>query len=131
MMEFAQRLWSTLLLESNPEWRVWILTVMAGYVLFCTTLRNSQKHAIETKFTFKDRASLAKMTLKDARAIQTWLAEQQFPSIFSAAIFFALFKVLWTQILIWGCTRWALCPPADQPARRIMAGSLSYISVMA
>ncbi|KAI1425009.1 hypothetical protein F5Y12DRAFT_714670 [Xylaria sp. FL1777] len=92
MMGFTQRLWSVLLLESNPGWRAGILTAVFGYVLFCTASRNSQKRAIEKEFNFKDRSSLAKMTLKDAHAIQTWLAEQQFPSVFSAALFFALFK---------------------------------------
>ncbi|KAI1272454.1 hypothetical protein F5Y07DRAFT_302274 [Xylaria sp. FL0933] len=92
MMGLTQRLWSTLSSESTPGWGTGILTAIFGYVLFCTTLRNRQKRAIERKFNFKNRASLAKMTLKDAYAIQTWLAEQQFPSVFSAAIFFALFK---------------------------------------
>ncbi|OTB05543.1 hypothetical protein M426DRAFT_21856 [Hypoxylon sp. CI-4A] len=32
------------------------------------------------------------MTLTEAHAIQSWLAEQQFPTAFSGAIFFALFK---------------------------------------
>ncbi|KAI0972380.1 hypothetical protein F4678DRAFT_59108 [Xylaria arbuscula] len=92
MMEFAHRFWSTVIPESTQGWRVGILTAVVGYVLFCTTMRNSQKRAMERRFNFKDRSSLAKMTLKDAHAIQTWLAEQQFPSVFSAAIFFALFK---------------------------------------
>ncbi|KAI1308316.1 hypothetical protein F5Y03DRAFT_393551 [Xylaria venustula] len=92
MMEFAHRFWSTIIPESTPGWRVGIFTAVVGYVLFCTTLRNSQKRAMERRFNFNDRTSLAKMTLKDAHAIQTWLAEQQFPSVFSAAIFFALFK---------------------------------------
>ncbi|KAI0430717.1 hypothetical protein F5Y09DRAFT_222659 [Xylaria sp. FL1042] len=92
MMGFTQHLWLTLSVESAPGWRAGILTAMLGYVLFCTTLRNRPKRAIEMEFYFKDRSSLAKMTLNDAHAIQTWLAEQQFPSVFSAAMFFALFK---------------------------------------
>ncbi|KAI1365556.1 hypothetical protein F5Y08DRAFT_303495 [Xylaria arbuscula] len=91
-MGVEQNLSTTSLLESVQGWRVWTLTALIGYVVFCTTLRHSQKRAIETKFNYTDRASLAKMTLKDAHAIETWLAEQQFPSVFSAAIFFALFK---------------------------------------
>ncbi|KAJ2998401.1 hypothetical protein NUW58_g326 [Xylaria curta] len=92
MMEFVQRLWSTLPLDSGQGWRVWVSSAVVGYVLFCTAFRYSQKRAIEKRFNFGDRSSLAQMTLKDAHAIQTWLAEQQFPSVFSAAIFFALFK---------------------------------------
>lgn len=48
---------------------------------------------MERRLTFKTRAALAKMTLSEAYVIQTWLAEQEFPGIFSASIFFALFKV--------------------------------------
>ncbi|KAI1127214.1 hypothetical protein F5Y10DRAFT_243146 [Nemania abortiva] len=91
-MELARHLWATSFLESSQGWRVWALTAMVGYVVLCTTLRHSQKRAMEAKFNFSNRSSLAKMTLEDAHAIQTWLAEQQFPSVFSAAIFFALFK---------------------------------------
>ncbi|KAK5629002.1 hypothetical protein RRF57_004717 [Xylaria bambusicola] len=91
-MGLAQDLWATPTLLGNQGWRVWAFTAMVGYVVICTTLRHSQKRAIQQKFNFRDRSSLAKMTLEDAYAIQTWLAEQQFPSVFSAAIFFALFK---------------------------------------
>ncbi|KAI3322672.1 hypothetical protein HD806DRAFT_544693 [Xylariaceae sp. AK1471] len=88
----GQRHGWTLLFESSDEWRPWILTAVVGYLLLCATLRNSQKRMMETKFNFNNRQSLAQMTLKEAHAIQTWLAEQQFPSTFSASLFFALFK---------------------------------------
>ncbi|KAI8630331.1 hypothetical protein F5Y19DRAFT_484207 [Xylariaceae sp. FL1651] len=92
MTEFAQRQWWPMLFKSNDGWEPWILTAVVGYLLLCTTLRNSQKRTVEKQFNYNDRASLARMTLKDAHAIQTWLAEQQFPSTFSASLFFALFK---------------------------------------
>lgn len=85
--------WSTLFFSSTEGWGTWILTAVAGYIILCTTFRNSQKRAVEAAFDFNGQSSLANMTLKDAYAIQTWLAEQQFPSTFSAALFFALFKV--------------------------------------
>ncbi|KAI0444897.1 hypothetical protein F4803DRAFT_510222 [Xylaria telfairii] len=91
-MGLALSLWTTSFLENSQGWRVWTLTAVVGYVILCTTLRHSQKRAMEEKFNYRGRPSLATITLKDAHAIQTWLAEQQFPSAFSAAIFFALFK---------------------------------------
>jgi hypothetical protein len=72
---------------------MWLLTALVTYVVVCTVLRNSQKRSMEKQHNFRDRAALTGMTLKDAHAIQTWLAEQQFPGTFSAALFFALFKV--------------------------------------
>ena len=91
---------------------MWTITAVVGYVLLCTRFRHSQKRAIEERFNYRDRLSLAKMTLEDAHAIQTWLAEQQFPSVFSAAIFFALFKVPLPGISTTpDHTQWAVCPP--------------------
>ncbi|KAI0146294.1 hypothetical protein GGR57DRAFT_479442 [Xylariaceae sp. FL1272] len=80
------------IIDAPGEWWPWLVSLTAAYVLFCTAMRNSQRRAIEKKFNFKDRKSLAHMTLKEAHAIQTWLAEQMFPSVFSASLFFALFK---------------------------------------
>ncbi|KAI0867290.1 hypothetical protein GGS24DRAFT_495443 [Hypoxylon argillaceum] len=68
MTRVEQKLSTTSLFESSQGWKVWAFTAIIGYIVFCTTLRHNQKRAME-------------------------LAEQQFPSVFSAAIFFALFKV--------------------------------------
>jgi hypothetical protein len=73
------------------EWKMWLLTAIVTYVFACTALRNSQKRWMEEQYNFRDRASLAGMILKDAHTIQTWLAEQQFLTTFSAALFVALF----------------------------------------
>ena len=77
-----------------PTW-TWALPVFLAYMLLCTTLRHHQRMAMEKKFDFPTRASLANMTLDQAYAIQKWLAEQEFPTTFSASLFFALFKVFW------------------------------------
>ncbi|MCJ1245350.1 hypothetical protein MMC30_002554 [Trapelia coarctata] len=45
------------------------------------------------KFNYPTRAALSKMTTDDAWAIQMYLAELEFPKVFSTSVFFALFKV--------------------------------------
>lgn len=50
---------------------MWAFTAIIGYIVFCTTLRHNQKRAMEVKLNYRDMASLAKMTLKDAQEIQT------------------------------------------------------------
>ncbi|KAI0976959.1 hypothetical protein F4678DRAFT_415115 [Xylaria arbuscula] len=62
------------------------------YVIICTNLRSWQSRAIASKFGYTTRASFASMTVDDAYQIQKWLAEQEFPKVFSASVFFALFK---------------------------------------
>lgn len=48
---------------------------------------------MQTRFAeFSREGSLSKMSVSQAHVIQTWLAEQEFPLTFSAALFFALFK---------------------------------------
>jgi hypothetical protein len=113
MTGFGHRHGWTLLLERGDEWKPWILTTVIGYLLLCTTLRNRQKRTMETKFKFNGRESLSQMTLQEAHAIQTWLAEQQFPSTFSASLFFALFKV---------------CPDRKPTNRYIQSGPLPQLT---
>jgi hypothetical protein len=66
-----------------------VSALVAAYVVLCALLRHRQKHAIEAKF----QTSLGDMTLLEAFEIQKWLGEQEFPAVFSASIFFSLFKV--------------------------------------
>ncbi|KAI1120353.1 hypothetical protein F5Y10DRAFT_258617 [Nemania abortiva] len=62
------------------------------YATLCTTLRFRQMRAVADRFDYSTRASLSYMTVDDAYQIQKWLGEQEFPKVFSASIFFALFK---------------------------------------
>ncbi|KAI0175858.1 hypothetical protein GGR52DRAFT_538475 [Hypoxylon sp. FL1284] len=73
-------------------WTIGAATAAATYIFLCAILRDRQRLVMERRFKFRDRASFATMTVQDAYTIQTWLAEQEFPQVFSAAIFFALFK---------------------------------------
>ncbi|KAK0726046.1 hypothetical protein B0H67DRAFT_145982 [Lasiosphaeris hirsuta] len=71
----------------------YVASVLAAYVLLCALLRYGQKRAIEAKFHFPTRASLANMSLMQTYEIQKWLGELEFPATFSTSILFALFKV--------------------------------------
>jgi hypothetical protein len=48
---------------------------------------------MHAQFDYPTRASLRKMTNQDAYAIQLYLAELEFPRIFSIELGYALFKV--------------------------------------
>ncbi|KAI1748138.1 hypothetical protein F4782DRAFT_518320 [Xylaria castorea] len=75
----------------SPVGGIGVLVVIL-YAILCTTLRFRQTRAIANKFGYTTRASFASMTVDDAYQIQKWLAEQEFPKVFSASVFFALFK---------------------------------------
>ncbi|KAI0840346.1 hypothetical protein F5Y06DRAFT_308682, partial [Hypoxylon sp. FL0890] len=78
--------------DGAMTWILNVTTIVLAYVFLCAILRHRHRLAMEKRFNFPNRASLARMTVEDAYVIQTWLAEQEFPHVFSAAIFFALFK---------------------------------------
>ncbi|KAI0855322.1 hypothetical protein F4860DRAFT_496775 [Xylaria cubensis] len=82
--------WPSLGHFSTPTGGISVLVIL--YVILCTTLRFRQMRAIAKKFGYNTRASFANMTVDDAYQIQKWLAEQEFPKVFSASVFFALFK---------------------------------------
>jgi len=79
---------------------MWLSVALAAtaYLATCARLRYSLSHRIANRHGYLDRDSFSKMTSNDAHAVLTILAEQEFPSTFSASVFFALFKVSgWRQ----------------------------------
>ena len=75
-------------------WQTCLAVAVLSYILLCTHLRHRQRLAMQARFAqFNTDESLSKMSVSQAHIIQTWLAEQEFPLTFSAALFFALFKV--------------------------------------
>ncbi|KAI1738168.1 hypothetical protein F4680DRAFT_426312 [Xylaria scruposa] len=83
--------WTSLDYFPTPIGGIGVLIIVL-YAILCATLRFRQMRAIADKFGYTTRASFANMTVDDAYQIQKWLAEQEFPKVFSASIFFALFK---------------------------------------
>lgn len=69
---------------------IWQVVVVAtvGYLLSVRALRFRRRDSLR-EYGFTDRASLGRMTLQDAFAIQLPLAELEFPRSF---VFFAIFK---------------------------------------
>ncbi|KAF2089450.1 hypothetical protein K490DRAFT_36961 [Saccharata proteae CBS 121410] len=74
------------------SWRLWCLTLLLPYLITVKLLRYNRRDCLQKQFGYHDRASLGRMTLAEAHAIQTTLGEVEFPKIFSTSIFFALFK---------------------------------------
>lgn len=70
-----------------------IAAALLGYVGLVERLRFRRRGSLASKYSYCNRHSFARMTLEDAFEIQLPLAELEFPTIFSASIFFALFKV--------------------------------------
>lgn len=79
---------------SLVSWNLWlVLAPLALYSLLVSALRHQRRKSIERRYNYPHRASFAKMTVDEAWAIATSLVELEFPTVFSTATFFALFKV--------------------------------------
>ena len=70
------------------------------YLTACSRLRYQRMHAMAERFHSRNRNGFAEMTLDEAHIILTGLAELEFPTIFSTAVFFALFKVCGLLLLL-------------------------------
>ncbi|KAI0468353.1 hypothetical protein F4859DRAFT_506202 [Xylaria cf. heliscus] len=74
--------------SSHPRGSLfWVVASILVYIPFSAVVRRHQlRHTVRT------HASLANMTLEEAYVIKHWLAEHEFPTVFSAALKFAVFK---------------------------------------
>lgn len=70
-----------------------LLMLFAGYLIIVRFSRYRRRDSVARQYGYFGRQSFASMTLEDAHAIQLALAELEFPRVFSASVFFALFKV--------------------------------------
>ena len=68
-------------------------TLVIAYLLLVRLLRYRRLDQTIKKYNYKTREDYASMTLQEAHSIQLALGELEFPSVFSKAIFFAIFKV--------------------------------------
>lgn len=75
------------ILQGSPAY---LFCLALLYLVFARTLRYNRSNAVRRKFP--TRESYGSMTLEEAFAIQSRLAEVEFPTIFSGSVFFALFK---------------------------------------
>jgi hypothetical protein len=66
--------------------------VAVSYWLLVRVLRYRRRNSFARRFGYRTRESLKHMTLDDAYLINKELAEQEFPLVFQASIFFALLK---------------------------------------
>lgn len=77
--------------------RVYVSGAVAAYLLLVRALRYQRRNGFHREFAKKygssDREALKNMTVDDASPILKDMTELEFPSIFSAGVFFALFKV--------------------------------------
>jgi hypothetical protein len=80
-------------MEQWPPWFIIAITIFILYVSVVRSTRHRRRDTTPHKFGYTSRASFASMTLDDAFAIQSMLAEQEFPKVFASSVFFALFKV--------------------------------------
>jgi hypothetical protein len=71
-------------------------SALTTYMALVRVLRHRRRdrclQQFEKKYGATDRAALSKMTVDDDWPILRDLSELEFPSIFSAFVFFALFK---------------------------------------
>ncbi|KAI1174110.1 hypothetical protein F4777DRAFT_409985 [Nemania sp. FL0916] len=73
----------------NPQARSWVLWAIASLILYiplCNAIRRHQRRRLTRK-----HGPLEKMTLEEAYAIKSWMAEHEFPRVFSAAMSLVFF----------------------------------------
>ncbi|GAP88901.1 hypothetical protein SAMD00023353_1700340 [Rosellinia necatrix] len=68
-------------------WLFWTVTGLLLYAPLCAIIRRHQKHRV-----VRGHGPIEKMTLEEAYAVKTWLAEHEMPLAFSAATNIAFFK---------------------------------------
>ncbi|CAJ2506485.1 Uu.00g006150.m01.CDS01 [Anthostomella pinea] len=75
-------------------WNPWVICCAVGYLSLCMMLRNRRTNSMQGRLRLRYGAqgALAGMTLEEAYAIKSWLAEQEFPRTLSMVNPFALFK---------------------------------------
>ncbi|RYC55605.1 hypothetical protein CHU98_g10602, partial [Xylaria longipes] len=74
--------------SSHPRgWLFWLVASLLLYVPFCAIVRRHQMQR-----TARRHGSPETMTLEEAYVIKCWLAEHEFPLVFTAAINSVFFK---------------------------------------
>lgn len=70
-----------------------LLSLLAGYLVLCHSLRFRRINNLQKRMGYTDRASLARMTNNDAQLILKHMIEFEFPKFYTLALQFAIFKV--------------------------------------
>lgn len=68
------------------------------YPILCSALRFQRRNAMHKKFHYSDRKSFSSMTNTDAQQIIKYIAQLEFPKMYTTSLQFALFKVRLTQV---------------------------------
>lgn len=77
----------------SVSWKQLVVPGVLSYLALCRALRFRREHAMRRKMGFADRASLARMTTREAQEIIYFLASWEFPLFNFMALQFGLFKV--------------------------------------
>lgn len=71
----------------------YVVLFLVTYLLLVRLLRHRREEQMRKKFNYPNKESFKAMTNDDAFAIQSYVAELEFPTMFEKALQFALFKV--------------------------------------
>ncbi|KAI9675794.1 MAG: hypothetical protein M1829_003219 [Trizodia sp. TS-e1964] len=74
------------------HWKGSLVLLCIAYPILVKLLRFRRVEAMHKKFNYPTRQSLSRMTIDDAQAIQSYLAQLEFPKIFQTSLQFALFR---------------------------------------
>ena len=88
------------------HWALFTLTALPFYMLIVKYLRYQRVNIMHRKFHYSTQGYTSSMTMDDAYAILMYLIELEFPTVFSTATAFAIFKA--SKPLSYGpgiCTR--------------------------
>lgn len=90
---YVDSLYGTAIPNGFSTWKAALVTFSVAYLLLCRLLRFKRMRSMHQRFSYPSRDSLTAMTNEDAQKIQLYLAELEFPVMFSISLGFALFKV--------------------------------------
>ncbi|KAJ5491166.1 hypothetical protein N7539_002733 [Penicillium diatomitis] len=80
-------------LDAGPRhWLPYAVALAMGYPILTRSLRYRRLKALHSKFPYRTREDMARMTDDDAFEIQKAIAQLEFPMIFIKALQFALFR---------------------------------------
>lgn len=79
------------MINMNKSLPAYLFCLALAYLLIARKLRYRRSNSVLNRFPIRE--SYRDVTLEEAFAIQSQLAEVEFPTVFSGSVFFALSKV--------------------------------------
>lgn len=78
---------------SSASWKILAPLTFVSYVCLCSALRFRRVNGLRSKYGFKDRKSLSRMTNEEAYEISRAITVYEFPMLYNLSLHFGGLKV--------------------------------------